>query len=104
MASVVYCFVYILYESKIVRMSTVIPQYVKPTLWSYDIASMSLSRDSHRIITNVLNYGSLKAVKWLQAHYTALEIISVVEQARKGEWNNKSLTYWRAVYETTKDE
>ena len=38
-----------------------IPRYVQPFLWSYDIEKLSLKNNKKRIITNVLNLGSAKA-------------------------------------------
>ena len=42
-----------------------IPQFLQPFLWSSDISKLDTQKDKLRIITNILNLGSEKAVKWL---------------------------------------
>ena len=76
-----------------------LPQSVKVTLWSYDISKLDLTRDRARIITNVLNYGTLDATLWLKKTYTKVEIADVLSDAKPGEWSNRSLNLWSLVYD-----
>ena len=78
-----------------------LPPSVKVTLWSYDISQLDLSRDRARIITNVLNYGTLDATRWLKETYTEDEIRDVVAHAKPGEWSKRSLNLWSLVYDVT---
>ena len=71
-----------------------IPKFVKPFLWSYDVDALDLSRDKRRIITNVLNFGTSQATKWLFDTYTKKDIKSCLTNPLPGEWNNKSMTFW----------
>ena len=75
-----------------------IPASVRATLWSYDVNRMDIVRDSTRIITNVLNYGTTDATTWLFSTYTHDEIKKIAEHPRPGEWNKKSLNYWSIVF------
>ena len=54
-------------------------------------------RDKKRIITNVLNLGTVKATKWLFEIYNKEEIKDVIIDPLPGEWNEKSLNFWGLV-------
>ena len=43
-----------------------IPDFVAPFLWSYDIDALDIERDKKRIITNVLNLGTERATDCTQ--------------------------------------
>ncbi len=71
-----------------------IPEFVKPFLWSYDTDSLDLERDKKRIITNVLNLGTKRATDWLFSVYSKKDIAESVEHPLVGEWNKKSIHFW----------
>ena len=74
-----------------------IPSYIRPFLWSYDIEKMDLSRNKKRIITNVLNLGTVKATDWLFSIYDKKDIKEAIANPLPGEWNEKSLNFWSLV-------
>ncbi len=74
-----------------------IPQFIQPFLWSYDIEKIDLVRDKKRIITNILNLGSANAVEWLFSVYSHKDIEETVSNPLPGEWNKKSLNFWTLV-------
>jgi hypothetical protein len=45
--------------------SVMIPEFVRPFLWSYRIDKIDLNRDKRRIILNILNLGTKPATDWL---------------------------------------
>lgn len=71
-----------------------IPSFIRPFLWSYDVNLMDLKRDKRRIITNVLNLGTRKATDWLFNTYTEEEVKDCLSQPLPGEWNKKSIAFW----------
>lgn len=71
-----------------------IPKFVQPFLWSYDISALDLARDKKRIITNVLNLGTKEATDWLFETYTQEDIKDCLIHPLPGEWNNKSIVFW----------
>ncbi len=71
-----------------------IPEFVQPFLWSYDISALDLDRDKRRIITNVLNLGTSQATDWLFKTYSQKDIKKCLENPLPGEWNKKSMTFW----------
>lgn len=74
-----------------------IPEFVHPFLWSYDISKMNLKRDKKRIITNILNFGTTKATDWLFSVYDKNDIKENVKNPMPGEWSEKSLNFWSIV-------
>ena len=71
-----------------------IPTYIHPFLWSYDISKLDLSRDKKRIITNILNLGTAEATKWLFQVYSIEDIKETIITPLPGEWSYKSLNFW----------
>lgn len=76
-----------------------IPTFVKPFLWSYDVDKLDLERDKKRIITNVLNFGTTPATRWLFEVYNREAIKEVVIHPLPGEWDKKSLNFWGLVFD-----
>ena len=80
-------------------MKNKIPEFVAPCLWSYDIKQIDLQKDKKLIITQVLNYGNAKRIKWLYSVYTEEDIKEVVSNPRRGLWFPKVLNFWETVLE-----
>lgn len=74
-----------------------IPVYIRPFLWSYNIDKLDLSQDKKRIITNILNLGDTKATKWLFKIYSFDDLKEAITHPLPGEWNHKSLNFWSLV-------
>jgi len=75
-----------------------IPEFVRPFLWSYDVSEMNLKRDKKRIITNILNLGTSKTTDWLFSVYDKNDIRENVKNPMPGEWSEKSLNFWSIVF------
>jgi hypothetical protein len=76
-----------------------LPEIIKPFLWSYDFEKMDKEKDKIRIITNVLNLGSKEAVSWVFDNYSKEEIKAVVADPAPGEWSRKSLNFWSLCFD-----
>lgn len=74
-----------------------IPSFVQPFLWSYDVSALDLSRDKKRIITNVLNFGTSEATDWLFDTYTKEDIKNCLIDPLPGQLDNKSINFWSLV-------
>lgn len=74
-----------------------IPKFVQPFLWSYDISVLDIARDKRRIITNVLNFGTKKATDWLFERYTKKDVKDCLINPLPGEWNKKSIAFWSFI-------
>lgn len=74
-----------------------IPKYIHPFLWSYDIDKLDLLRDKKIIITNILNLGTVQATQWLFKVYSKEDLKDVITNPLPGQWNKKSLNFWGLV-------
>lgn len=79
------------------NMKTTIPQYIKPFLWSFDLAKIDLKKDKKRIISNILNLGTKQATDWLFSIYSQEDINLAIANPLPGEWSAKSLNFWSLV-------
>lgn len=71
-----------------------LPKYITRCLWSYEASSIDAILDQDLIITQVLNYGDWKAVKWLYTIYSEKEIRKVIARPRRGLWLKQVLNFW----------
>lgn len=75
-----------------------IPNYIKPFLWSYDSRKINLKEDKRTIVLNILNLGTKKATDWLFKNYSKNEIKQIISKTYKSEWDNKSINLWSMVF------
>ena len=80
-----------------------IPKFLQPYLWSYDLSQMDAKEDKTTIVTQVLNLGDKKAVKWLFKTYKISEIKGVLKKPQRGLWLEKSINYWIKILNFTPD-
>ena len=81
-----------------------LPQSVKATLWSYDATQIDLQKNKKIIISQVLNFGSLEAVRWLFANYSSDDIKEVTINIPLGAWDKKSLNLWSLYFNLNKGQ
>lgn len=74
-----------------------IPKFVEPCLWSYDIEKLDIDGGKELIITQVLNYGDERRIKWLYSVYTEEDIKEVVKNPGRGLWFEKVLNFWEKM-------
>lgn len=75
-----------------------VPTFLKPYLWSYDIRTLDLIANAETILTQVLNYGNWRAVRWVLDTYASATIRQVVAHPRRGQWFPQVLSLWTKVY------
>ncbi len=75
-----------------------IPRGVRSVLWSYEADSLSLSRDKHVIIEQVLNRGCWKDIQWLLKTYSKSDIIGVLKNPSRGSWLPDVLNFWTMIW------
>ena len=74
-----------------------LPRFLQSVLWSYDLSKLDAKEDKETIITQVLNYGDWKDLKWLYSDYSEDEIRKVVKRPRRGLWFEKVLNFWEIM-------
>ncbi|MBU1167722.1 hypothetical protein KKC60_04940 [Patescibacteria group bacterium] len=75
-----------------------IPTFVRPFLWSYDVNKIDLEKHKDRIIVNVLKFGTPKATDWVRKQYSTDEIKSILKGPVAIELDPKSRAYWSLIY------
>lgn len=81
------------------RSTKEIPASLNSVLWSYDLEKLDLKKHKELIITQVLNYGTWKEVKWLFSIYEESEIREIITHPRRGSWWPKVLNFWLTFLE-----
>lgn len=81
-----------------IRVQRAIPPFIYPALWSYDPRRMDVRTSAETIITQVLNYGDWKMVRWLLKVYDPATIRTVVAHPRRGVWSAQALNLWLTLY------
>ncbi len=76
-----------------------LPKFLQVYLSSYDISKLDPKSPvvAREIITQVLNGGSVKAVRWVFDNYTLGQIRKCVEYPQKGTWFERSINYWQTI-------
>jgi|GEM_PF-264571 len=84
-------------------MNSQLPQAVEACLWSYDTDKISISNphDRHRIILNILNYGTEETADWAQANFTERQIKETIKKSYASEWFKWRLKRWSDFYKVS---
>lgn len=75
-----------------------VPSSFQWLFWSVNVKSLDLKKDKEYIITQILNYGTEKELKWLFRIYPEEEIKKVIRNPRRGVWFRKVLNFWTTIY------
>jgi len=91
---------YIVYEREgrsTMKSDQELPKNIQALLWSYKLDHIDLSVHKRIIISQVLNFGSEDATRWLFQQYEPQEIVRESNQIPVGQWDKKSLSLWSLV-------
>ena len=75
-----------------------LPKFLKPCFPSYDLDSLDLQRNKKLIITQILNFGTERDLKWLGRAYSQRDFKEVLSQPERGVWLKEVLLYWLKVF------
>ena len=75
-----------------------VPKFLQPHLASYNFSKLDVGGDRELIITEVLNKGDFKALKWLCNNYSRRELEAVVKYPTRGMWMKSILVYWMKIF------
>ena len=75
-----------------------LPAFLQPCLWSYDVRRLGRFPHAETIITQVLNYGDWRMVRWVLHAYAPSMIRRVISHPRRGQWFPQALSLWMKVY------
>ncbi len=74
-----------------------LPKFLQSALWSYELKKLNIKKDKNLIITQILNHGTWKQLKWLQDNYSFSEIRTVLRTSGRGAWYEDVLNYWSII-------
>jgi len=76
-----------------------LPNFLQVYLASYDISKLDPKSPAvaREVITQVLNGGSEKAIKWIFDNYTLDQIRECVKNPQRGTWFTRSINYWQTI-------
>lgn len=74
-----------------------LPQSVKAVLWSYKLDRIEVQKHKKIIISQVLNFGSEEAIKWMFKQYGFALVAKIANTIPLFQWNKKSLALWSIV-------
>ncbi len=75
-----------------------VPKFLQPHLASYDLSKLNIERDKDLIVTEVLNKGDEKALKWLVGAYSKSDVRQIVSSPIRGMWLKGTLKYWLKIF------
>ncbi len=76
----------------------IIPAFLQPFLWSYDLSRLESEKHKNIIIKNILDFGDSQATDWLRQNYTKNEICQTIRQSISTDWSKKSINLWTQIY------
>jgi len=76
-----------------------LPKFLQPYLPGYDLRKLDKDAPLVRkaVITEVLNSGDDKSLRWLFRNYSLRTIREVVRHPKRGAWFPDSLSYWQKI-------
>ena len=77
---------------------TKIPTSVRACLWSSNLRQLDWAGQRGLVITQVLNRGTLEAVRWIIRLYGMRAIRNVVKNPRRGLWFPSTLQFWLTFF------
>lgn len=74
-----------------------LPKFLQPCFPSYDLKHLDKTRDKRLIITQILNTGTEKEVRWVGKNYSKKDICEAIFKPEKGMWLKEVLMYWQRI-------
>jgi hypothetical protein len=78
-----------------------LPKFLKHYFWEVDFETLDADRYSRYVIERILEYGGIKAVKWMTSTFSPKEIKSVLFTTRG--LSLRSATFWAVVLGVSKE-
>ena len=80
-----------------------VPKFLQPYLASYELSKLDKDSDDVRkeVISQVLNLGDQKAVRWVFRTYSLGTIKEALRRPLRGIWFYDSLVYWQKILDVT---
>ena len=77
-----------------------LPAFLKKYFWDVNFGSLNLKKEQSFIITRLLEYGDIKAIRWL---FSSVEQSKVKESILKSrDISRKSINFWSLFFKLDK--
>ncbi|MBI3017175.1 MAG: hypothetical protein HYY62_04170 [Deltaproteobacteria bacterium] len=70
------------------------PEFLAPLFPEYDLSDLNAGRFRNLIINRILEWGSLKQVKWLMRRYLKKDVRRAIREDGQRFLSNRALTFW----------
>lgn len=71
-----------------------LPEFLAPLFPEYDLSDLNAGRFRNLIINRILEWGSLKQVKWLMRRYLKKDVRRAIREDGQRFLSNRALTFW----------
>lgn len=79
-----------------------IPAYLHKYFWEVDIKKIDKNKSKDYIIARILEYGDIKALRWLLQNYQARSIKNVLMKSR--QFSEKTANFWAQYFDLDKNK
>lgn len=80
-----------------------LPGHLRPLLWDTTPARLDLERDAWFLMGRVLEFGTMRDVRWLQSVYGDERIHEFFRVAADPELSPRTITLWRLYFRAEKE-
>jgi hypothetical protein len=79
-----------------------LPFFLKKYFWDIDFNTLDLKKDHFYIITRLLEYGNIKAIRWLFKNTSQSKIKETILKSR--ELSPKTVNFWNLFFNLDKSK
>lgn len=79
-----------------------LPSFLKQYFWEVDFNKLDMQKYPKYIIERLMEYGNLKAIRWMKNNFTNRQINSVLRHMRG--FSKKTANFWALVQGVKKEE
>ncbi len=81
-----------------------LPHFLKPLFWEYNFEKLNLKEDKDLIIQRLLQFGDLKAIKWLLKEVGHQEVKNWIKKNKGKGLSPRQLYFWMMYFKLSPDE
>lgn len=79
-----------------------LPSFLKKYFWEVDFNKLDVTKYPKYVTARLMEYGDLKAIKWLKKNFSNRQINNVLKHSR--QISNKSAIFWALIQRVKENE
>jgi|YelNatPaOPRAMG01_1025707.scaffolds.fasta_scaffold41291_3 hypothetical protein len=79
-----------------------LPLFLKKYFWDVDFSSLDFEHNPDFVIARILEYGDMKAVRWMRKSVDEKKIKKIVEESR--QLSRKSANFWSLFFNISREK